>query len=122
MQTTAQRLDATAVTISALCVVHCLALPLLAAGLPVLGALAEAEWIHKGLVLSAIPVSILAFTRTHRATGKVIGLALLAGLGLSILMSAAFIEAAHDYETPLTVTGASLLAIAHILRWRRLER
>jgi hypothetical protein len=36
-------------------------------------------------------------------------------------LAAAFAEPLHDYETPLTITGAVLLASAHGLRWRRLQ-
>ena len=110
-------LDATAVTLSGLCVVHCLALPVLAAFLPVLGQFAEAEWIHKVLVLIAVPLSLGAALQAKPGKGRNMFL-LLAGAGLLLMISAAFVHALHDFETPVTVAGALLLASAHIWRWR----
>jgi hypothetical protein len=109
-------IDVSAITLSGLCVVHCLALPLLAAFLPLAGAWSEAEWVHKAFVALALPLSGFAIVR--RLSGpdwKVfVGLAV---AGLILLIAAAFMEALHEYETPLTVTGALMLASAHIWRW-----
>ena len=55
-------LDTSAVSLSVLCLVHCLALPLVSAFLPLAGVLAEAEWIHRAIVLIAVPITILALT------------------------------------------------------------
>jgi hypothetical protein len=57
----AKVLDASAVGLSALCLVHCLALPALALLLPVLGFWAQAEWVHVAFVLIAAPVAVLSF-------------------------------------------------------------
>ena len=109
--------DATAVTLSGLCVMHCLALPVLAAFLPVLGQVSEAEWIHKVFVLIAIPLSLGAAFQSKPGKGRSIffGLAI---LGLSIMLAAAFVHELHEIEAVLTVIGASCLALAHIWRWK----
>ncbi|MEM7054169.1 MAG: MerC domain-containing protein, partial [Pseudomonadota bacterium] len=60
MNTKTAALDFSAISLSALCLIHCLALPLLAAGLPVIGVLSQAEWFHQLLVLLALPVTVLA--------------------------------------------------------------
>jgi len=113
----AAAIDASAITLSGLCLIHCLALPLAAAFLPVAGVLAEAEWVHKAFVAAALPISGFAILRSLNSPGGGIFSALaIAGLGL--LVAAAFVENLHDHETPLTVTGAGLLASAHIWRWR----
>ena len=114
-------IDASALTLSGLCLVHCLALPLIAAFLPLAGAWAEDEWVHKVLVLLAVPISVFAIARSFgQATGYAfIGLAL---TGLALLTAAAFVETLHDLETPLTVCGALILASAHIWRWTRHAR
>ena len=109
-------IDATAVTLSGLCVVHCLALPVVAAFLPVLGQFTEAEWIHKVLVLIAAPLSLGAAFQAQSGKKRVVFL-LLAGFGLLLMVLAAFVHALHDVETPMTVIGASFLASAHIWRW-----
>ena len=109
-------IDASAITLSGLCLIHCLALPLMAAFLPLAGVVAEAEWVHKAFVLAALPLSGFAIARGwNRGAGA--GFILLAIGGLSLLLAAAFMEALHDYETPLTVLGALALASAHVWRW-----
>jgi len=59
-------LDASAVALSSLCLLHCLALPLLAAALPLFGAWAEAEWVHAVFVAIALPITGFALWRAHR--------------------------------------------------------
>ncbi|MEL6956326.1 MAG: MerC domain-containing protein [Pseudomonadota bacterium] len=110
----AAAIDASAITLSGLCLIHCLALPLAATSLAAAGALAEMEWLHKGFVVAAVPLTLFAI---FRGRGQV-GFSLVAALGLGLLVAGAFVEALHDYETPLTVVGAILLASAHAWRWR----
>ncbi len=110
------RADAAAISLSGLCLIHCLVLPLLAAFVPVLGVYAEMEWVHKGLVIAAAPISLFALTRTEPGGGR-IGFGVLMALGLGLLVTGAFVEALHDYEVQLTVAGALTLSIAHLFRW-----
>ena len=112
------RVDAAAISLSSLCFIHCLALPLLASSLPLMGVVAEAEWVHKVLVLFAIPVSAYALLQTQRGWGRVL-FTMLAVFGVSLLVAGAFVEAFHDLETQLTVVGALTLMAAHIFRWQR---
>lgn len=100
---------------------HCLAIPVVAAFLPVLGVVSEAEWVHRALVAIALPITAFALFRAQR-TETPSAFAILAIPGLSLLLAGAFVEALHDYETLLTVMGASLLAVAHMWRWRQLSR
>jgi len=113
--------DGAAITLSGLCVIHCLALPMLAAMLPIMGLWAEAEWVHKAFVLAAVPISLLAITRARISRGQLLFIGL-APLGLSLLIAGAFVETFHHIETPLSVAGAILLATAHICCWRFHER
>ena len=112
------RSDFTAICLSTLCIVHCLALPLMASALPLAGVLAEIEWIHRGLVLTAIPISTYAILKTGLRVidGIFIGLVL---VGFSLLLIAGFVEQAHDYEKQLTTVGALMVAGAHLRRWLR---
>ena len=50
--------DLYAVALSLLCILHCLALPLLAAVLPLAGMLSENETVHRGLVLASAPATL----------------------------------------------------------------
>lgn len=110
-------LDASAVGLSFACLVHCLALPILAAVSPLIGVFAEQEWIHRVFVLLALPVSGFAIWRslTGARSWSFIALAV---MGLALLIAGAFVEALEPNETALTVAGAVILTAAHILRWR----
>ncbi|MDI7776104.1 MerC domain-containing protein [Asticcacaulis sp. EMRT-3] len=113
-------LDFASVGLSGLCVVHCLALPLLAAVLPLAGALAHDPWVHPLLVLIAAPLSLSAI-HTSRAWRKlpVVGLIL---AGLTLLALAAFVPALENVETLLSVTGALAIAGAHWVNYRSQHR
>ena len=116
-QSTTMTLDGAAVALSFGCIVHCLGLPILAALLPVLAEAGELEWVHKAFVITALPISFLAIRRTAGAQGGVlVWVGILAGISLLVL--GAFVEALHDFETPLTIAGAMVLAGSHIVRWR----
>ncbi len=115
-QTTDSTLDASATGLSLLCLIHCLMLPVVGAFLPFAGVLAEMEWIHKVLVLTALPITALAIIR-HQNSKIGVSFILPAVLGLSLLLAAAFVEQLEELETPLTAIGAVFLAAAHIWRW-----
>ena len=85
--------------------------------LPVLSVGLEAEWVHKLLVLLAIPASGLAIITSKSYKSKALVNCLLV-LGLASLILGAFEERFHDYETILTVIGACALASGHLLRWK----
>jgi hypothetical protein len=113
----ARALDLSALGLSGLCLVHCLALPVLALALPLLGAWASAEWVHIVFVSLAAPIALIALVdwSTFRPSSwRLIGLAA-SGLGL-MLAGALEILA---WERPLTVAGALLVACAHVANWRR---
>ena len=116
MNTSVSALDTSAIGLSGLCMIHCLALPLVGAALPIAGSLAEAEWIHKLFVLTALPITLFAIARHQTSNARLFFMAP-ALLGLALLLAAAFVEELHDLETALTVTGAVLLGSAHAWRW-----
>ncbi|MEM7728406.1 MAG: MerC domain-containing protein [Pseudomonadota bacterium] len=118
MKSSILTVDNAAVTLSALCVIHCLLLPIAATTLPLFGLWAENEWVHKGFVLAALPLSAFAFLTPARFRFAS-ALRALAGLGAVLLVAGAFVEAWHDYETVLTVLGATCLAAAHLARIRQ---
>lgn len=110
-------LDGSAVAISALCAVHCLALPLLLLVFPLLGAsVMTDESFHAILLWVILPTSIiavgLAWGRHHDAW-----VFALVGLGLLVLVVAALW--AHDHapewvDKTLSVAGGAVLAAGHI--------
>lgn len=108
-------LDIASVGLSALCVAHCLLLPFIIAALPMFGAVAQNDWVHKALVLMAVPMSALAVQQAKAWLKTEVTLPMSGGLFL--LASAAFVPALHDYETLLSVFGALLVAAAHAINY-----
>jgi hypothetical protein len=107
-------LDGAAVALSALCLVHCLALPLIVAGLPFLAQFAEGH-LHVQLLVVVLPLSVAALGfgfRRHRSGRIVAG----GFLGMSLLVVGATL--AHDQlgllaDRLFTIAGALTLATAH---------
>lgn len=108
--------DKTAISLSIICALHCLALPSLLVMLPSLTALNLAdEVVHLWMLAAVIPISIYALTmgcRKHKRLGIVaLGLA-----GITTLIAAALLG--HDVlgetgEKIIVTTGAFIIAISH---------
>ncbi len=109
-------IDVSAVSFSALCLIHCLAIPVLGAILPAGIAWFESEWVHRLAVMATLPISGYAI-RTSLIAREGLVFSIAATTGLTLLMCAAFVEPLHDVETSLTVFGALILAFSHIARW-----
>ena len=109
-------IDASAITLSTLCIIHCLALPVVAAVLPLTTVWFEQEWVHGMFVLAALPITGYAVFASVTAREGIIFPAA-AATGLCLLTGAAFFEPLHRHETVLTVTGAGVLMLAHAARW-----
>lgn len=112
------RLDFLAVLLSGVCLIHCLALPLLLVGIPVLrGSLIMDEQVfHLTMLVFILPVSAFALTwgcRKHKdALTMVLG-----GIGMFILVVTATFG--HDLfgltgERLVTSAGGLVLAGGHI--------
>ncbi len=111
-------LDRSALTLSGLCLVHCLAGSVLLAVASVGGGFFSHELHAVGLAL-ALPLAVFALWRGARRHGRRAVL-VLGGCGVS-LMAASLAVGHGSSETMLSVTGVSLLAAAHLLnlRWSR---
>lgn len=107
--------DIAAIGLSSLCLVHCLALPLAAGLLPLVGVWADAPWVHWAFALTAAPVSLWALTRRPAALPLALGLG-----GLLLLFAGAAEFPSHETETATTVAGGLIVALAHVLNWRRI--
>ncbi len=111
-------IDYTAIGLSGLCILHCLALPILAGALPLAATWAEAEWVHKAFVLLAIPVSGYAiFLKGAFSRDRIF--VIFVTVGLALLIVSAFVESLTKFEQPLTSAGAFLVGSGHLWRWRR---
>jgi hypothetical protein len=119
-------LDAVALIFSGLCLVHCLALPVLIAVLPLAASSFVAdERFHQWLLLGVVPTSVLALGwgwRKHRSP-LVLWLGI---LGMSLMSYAAFGRAINDLSTAgerwFTVVGAVGLAIGHLRNYQLRHR
>ncbi|WP_370338502.1 MerC domain-containing protein [Parvularcula marina] len=111
-------IDLGAAGLSGLCIMHCLALPILAGFLPLVGTISDNHLIHQMMALTAVPLSLFAVLLRQK-TGRERAFFPLILAGLGFLLLGAFIEAVEDYERLLTVTGAVLIATGHIMRLRR---
>lgn len=109
-------LDGFAVAASAACMVHCLALPLVLAMLPVLsGTLVEGEGFHLLVLALALPTSAVALWAS-RTPGTGHGPLLAGAVGLGLLALA--LLAGEAAERMLTLGGSLLLAGVHMANWR----
>ncbi len=112
------RADAAGVALSALCLAHCLALPLFASIAPLLSPLlAHSHIVHWILLALAMVTSWFALRRRifDGAFGVTLGIA--AGFGFGFLASGAWVHGTsnHSAELVLTITGASVLAMVHLV-------
>ena len=122
MNTLQTNFDKVAIGFSALCLVHCLLLPVAVVLLPTVGLLSflSDEIFHLAMVALVLPISAVALTlgcKQHR-DWLVIGLG---ALGLSVLVLTAVF--AHDHlgqelEVVFTVVGAVMVAACHIQNYR----
>ncbi|GAA5317521.1 MAG: hypothetical protein AseanaTS_27260 [Candidatus Pelagadaptatus aseana] len=108
--------DKTAISLSFVCVVHCLAVPVLLVLLPSLMAFNLGdEAFHNWLLVAVVPASVLALAmgcKKHRQ----LRVLMLGGLGLAILLSVPVLG--HDFlgetgEKILTLVGAMIIAVGH---------
>ena len=113
--------DITAISLSFVCIVHCLIVPIIFILFPALTLAAlTSESFHMWLLLGIFPVSVLALTvgymQHHNHSVLLISIS-----GLIILLTAPLIGHAilgGPAEVALTVIGASILAIGHFRNFR----
>ena len=108
-------IDLYAVALSLLCILHCLALPLLAAVLPLAGMLSENELVHRGLVWASAPATLWVAWLIKGTRGAA-SFCLVAVCGQALLFLGAFASSLEGLEEPLTVAGALLVSWAHLRR------
>jgi hypothetical protein len=118
MKTDSGVYDRGAIGVSLLCMVHCLAMPLLALLFPlgIFATLAHNHW-HWLFLAAATPVSLLALRRTEASSRD---RRIIAGVVFGIGMLAAGVAVRqHHLQVILTLIGASSLFLAHLLNLRR---
>jgi MerC mercury resistance protein len=117
--------DRIAITLSTICIVHCLAMPLLIAILPVaaitLGNDGHFHWLMLWLV---VPTSALGFALGYRVHGKA-GIVVVGALAVAVLATVALWgHGAWDasVEVAVNVAASIVLAGAHWRNFREVRR
>jgi hypothetical protein len=111
-------LDTIAIGISVTCLVHCLALPVLIALLPVWSAWLDVpESFHAWLIAFALPFSLGILWQAARRQSWFVAVWL--GVGGLALMAGALAVSSATMEAVVTSLGSLMLAAAHFMNWRR---
>jgi hypothetical protein len=122
MKTAAGRLlDLSALSVSGLCLAHCLLLPVAAALTPALFGWAESESVHLVFVLIAAPLSAIALGAKVNGKRAPLPLMLIGALGVVGLALGVVGWPTRSAETVVTVVGSLFLAAAHYGNWRRVS-
>ena len=108
--------DIFAAALTSACLLHCLALPILATMMPVASQLFDNHLMHVVLVLLAVPVTFWVVWG-EGITGDGMFFTPIALTGLAMMLAA--VTVLEPFEVILTVIGGALLGGAHVWRWFR---
>lgn len=113
------RFDKAAIALSAVCLLHCLALPVALLLAPTLGpvVLGTESPVHWLLLALATPVSAYALWHGYSAHGRRLA-PVLGAVGIVIMFIAVSHVVDRTLETLLTVTGVTVLLVAHAMNLR----
>jgi hypothetical protein len=118
-------LDRIAITLSTICIVHCLAMPVLVAALPVLAVtLGTDGHFHALMLWLVVPTSALGFGFGYRVHGN--AAIVVAGTAAVIVLAVVALWG-HDHWNPTVEVGVNvlaslLLASAHWRNFREVRR
>ena len=114
-------MDRLAISLSFLCVAHCLLLPFAVVVLPILGAsFLEGEVFHYWLLFLVIPTSVYSLWLGCRKHGR-LEIFTIGTFGLLLLCLIVFLGVdalGETLERLSTVVGASIIALAHLRNMR----
>lgn len=117
--------DQIAIALSAICIVHCLAVPVLVAVLPIAAvSFGDGQHFHGLMLWLVVPTSFFGFLLGYRLHGRS-GLVVLGAVGVAVLVAAAIwghSAWSEVVEVSVSVAGSLLLASAHWLNFRAVRR
>ena len=109
--------DKSAITLSTLCLIHCLALPVITILLPnIIATTLNQELFHTVMVVFVVPISIYALVIGCKKHNKMY-VAVYGSLGLAALLAAVIFGESHlgeIGEKVMTTIGAIVIALVHI--------
>jgi len=117
--------DRVAITLSTICIVHCLAMPFVIAVLPVAAlAFGGDGHFHSLMLWFVVPTSVLGFSLGYRVHGLVDSAALGAVAIAALSAAALWGHRAWDptLEVLVSVAASMLLAVAHWRNFRAVRR
>ena len=106
--------DSAAVVFSAICVLHCVVLPIVAVSVPFVSVLADAEWVH--WTMAGLAVAASSSVALFGSDARVARFLVPATLGCALIVGGLFAENYGIEETIPTVIGGGLLIVAHVRR------
>ncbi len=112
--------DGAAIALSTACILHCVALPVLAISSPFFAAAAEAEWVHAVMAVLAILASSTVVLTSP--SSRVAEFLVPAGIGCLLIAAALFAEQFGFGETLPTIVGGLLIASAHLHRMYKIRK
>jgi hypothetical protein len=122
MTTYKSRFDSISIFVSALCVIHCILLPIFLTTLPLWGfEVMENIWIESGTILISLVAGGWAIWRGYVKHHQRLFIPLLFIAGLSLMITANLIKN-EKAEMVLKGAGALLVIVAHVVNWRVCRR
>ena len=109
---------------SFLCAIHCALLPFVISILPIAGLeFLENEWVEYSIIILSFILASTAlthgYTSHHRSFTPLI--IVVSGF-LSICLGHSIFEEGNYFETVLTVMGALIIAVAHVVNWNLVRK
>ena len=118
-------LDRVSISLSFLCVAHCLILPFAILVMPILGAtFLKDEAFHLWLLFLVVPTSIFSLWLGCRKHGRM-DVLMIGAFGLSLLLFIVILGAdvlGNIPEKISTVTGAAIIPLAHVRNMRACKK
>jgi len=120
-----KKLDHIGISLSFLCLVHCVVLPMVPISLPILARYYLTHpYLHVVLAIVVFPVALIALWRGFRCHQRTsIFIFGLIGVILILLASTTWValEFIRPYETILTITGSAILVTSHTLNLMQMK-
>lgn len=120
-----KRLDQIAIALSAVCIVHCLAVPFVVAFLPVAAvAFGDDAHFHELMLWLVVPTSVVGFWLGYRIHGnaRTVLIGLIGLTGIAIAAHWGHTAWPFAAEAGVSIVASFVLAIAHFRNFREVRR